>query len=169
MYVVNAPMLFTGVWKIVQGFIDEKTRAKIKIKGTKFIEELKEIVSLLCLIHVKVDEDSIPTFLGGKCTCADKGGCLESNAGPWIGFDQIEIGGKLIPFPGAGDVASASKPVSLGGPENAKEEIEHEEAQPQSKGPDEAAPGGEGSEGAEGMIAKSGANAVEEPHDYKDV
>jgi hypothetical protein len=29
MYIVNAPMLFTGVWTIGKGFIDEKTRAKV--------------------------------------------------------------------------------------------------------------------------------------------
>jgi hypothetical protein len=36
MYIVNAPMLFTGVWAVVKGFIDEKTRKKIFIKGGKF-------------------------------------------------------------------------------------------------------------------------------------
>jgi hypothetical protein len=29
MFIVNAPMLFTGVWAMCKGFIDEKTRAKI--------------------------------------------------------------------------------------------------------------------------------------------
>lgn len=36
MYIVNAPMLFTGVWAVVKGFIDEKTRKKIHIKGGTF-------------------------------------------------------------------------------------------------------------------------------------
>jgi hypothetical protein len=36
MYIVNAPMLFTGVWAVVKGFIDEKTRKKITIAGGKF-------------------------------------------------------------------------------------------------------------------------------------
>lgn len=33
MMIVNAPMLFTGVWSIVKGWLDERTRAKIQILG----------------------------------------------------------------------------------------------------------------------------------------
>jgi len=36
MFIVNAPLLFTGVWAIVKGFLDERTRNKIQIKGGKF-------------------------------------------------------------------------------------------------------------------------------------
>jgi hypothetical protein len=36
MFIVNAPFLFTGVWAIVKGFLDERTRNKINIKGGKF-------------------------------------------------------------------------------------------------------------------------------------
>ena len=35
-YIVNAPMIFTGVWAVVKGFIDEKTRKKITIHGSKY-------------------------------------------------------------------------------------------------------------------------------------
>jgi hypothetical protein len=44
MFVVNTPMLFTGVWSIVKGFIDEKTRKKITILRSKFQKELLEEV-----------------------------------------------------------------------------------------------------------------------------
>ena len=40
MFIVNAPMLFTGVWAVVKGFLDEKTRAKIKILGGGYHKEL---------------------------------------------------------------------------------------------------------------------------------
>jgi hypothetical protein len=36
MFVVNTPMLFKGVWSIVKGFIDEKTRKKITILRSSF-------------------------------------------------------------------------------------------------------------------------------------
>jgi hypothetical protein len=36
MFIVNAPFLFTGVWAIVKGFLDERTRNKISIKGGKY-------------------------------------------------------------------------------------------------------------------------------------
>ena len=31
MFVVNAPYLFAGVWAMVKGFLDERTRNKIQI------------------------------------------------------------------------------------------------------------------------------------------
>jgi hypothetical protein len=40
MFIVNAPMIFTGVWAIAKGFIDEKTKNKIKILGHKYQKEL---------------------------------------------------------------------------------------------------------------------------------
>jgi hypothetical protein len=36
MMIVNAPMLFTGVWTLSKHFVDEKTRTKIKIIGGSF-------------------------------------------------------------------------------------------------------------------------------------
>lgn len=73
MFVVNAPMLFAGVWAVCKGFLDEKTRAKIKIIGSTFLPTLVEFIDLA----------KIPTFLGGQCTCIANGGCMKSNPGPW--------------------------------------------------------------------------------------
>jgi hypothetical protein len=35
-FIVNAPMLFSGVWAVIKGFLDEKTRKKITIKGGSY-------------------------------------------------------------------------------------------------------------------------------------
>ena len=70
-------MLFSGVWKVAKQFLDEKTRAKIMIKGSNYMETLTTFV----------DIENVPTFMGGKCTCADKGGCMNSNIGPWNDYE----------------------------------------------------------------------------------
>lgn len=57
-FIVNAPLLFSGVWAIVKGFLDEKTRKKIIIKGGSYQKDLLELV----------DAENLPDFLGGKCT-----------------------------------------------------------------------------------------------------
>lgn len=80
MFIVNAPMLFTGVWAVVKGFLDERTRQKIKILGGKYQKELLEIV----------DPANLPDFLGGTCTCKEFGGCMYSNAGPWNDYEIVK-------------------------------------------------------------------------------
>jgi hypothetical protein len=36
MFIVNAPMLFSGAWSIVKGFIDKRTSEKINVLGSKY-------------------------------------------------------------------------------------------------------------------------------------
>ena len=36
MFVINAPMLFTGVWAVVKMWIDDKTKEKIQIFGSSY-------------------------------------------------------------------------------------------------------------------------------------
>jgi hypothetical protein len=43
-FIVNAPMLFSGVWAVIKGFLDEKTRKKIQIKGGSYQRDLLELV-----------------------------------------------------------------------------------------------------------------------------
>ena len=45
MYIVNAPMMFTGIWACIRPWLDEKTRQKIHIKGNA--KELLEFVFFL--------------------------------------------------------------------------------------------------------------------------
>ena len=79
MFIVNAPMLFSGIWAVVKGFLDEKTRNKIKILGANFLPTLEEYW----------DINDIPTWMGGNCECNDLGG----SHGPW---DDYEIHGPGI-------------------------------------------------------------------------
>lgn len=78
LFVVNAPMLFSGIWAVVKGFLDEKTRGKIKIVGSNFLPTLEQYIP----------KSNIPNFLGGECTCeGTPGGCINSNIGPWNDFE----------------------------------------------------------------------------------
>ena len=56
MFLVNAPVIFTMIWAVVRGFIDEKTRKKIKIMGSKYKKTL----------NAAVDPANLPVWLGGE-------------------------------------------------------------------------------------------------------
>lgn len=73
MFVINAPMLFTGVWAVVKMWIDDKTKEKIQIFGGSYKKELLKYI----------DPENLPDFLdGGTCKCIG-GDCLSGNKGPW--------------------------------------------------------------------------------------
>ncbi|KAH0977312.1 hypothetical protein GBA52_027031 [Prunus armeniaca] len=73
MYIINAGSGFRLLWNTVKSFLDPRTTGKIHVLGNKYQSKLLEII----------DSSELPEFLGGKCTCADKGGCMRSNKGPW--------------------------------------------------------------------------------------
>lgn len=74
MFIVNAPMLFTGIWTVIKAWIDDKTKAKIKILGSKYQKELFEVV----------DPNDLPDFLGGKVPESEYGEFLQFPQGPWV-------------------------------------------------------------------------------------
>ena len=78
MFIINAPFLFSSVWNMIKGLLDEVTVSKIHIVGTKY--------QALLLEHI--DARNIPTSLGGTCEC--DGGCDRSDAGPWNRSNSAE-------------------------------------------------------------------------------
>ncbi|KAB1207312.1 Phosphatidylinositol/phosphatidylcholine transfer protein SFH8 [Morella rubra] len=73
MFIINAGPGFRLLWNTVKTFLDPKTTSKIHVIGNKYQNKLLEII----------DASELPEFLGGSCTCADQGGCMRSDKGPW--------------------------------------------------------------------------------------
>ena len=72
--IVNAPRGFTAIWNVMKPWIAKETAAKVSIMGSDYRARLLELV----------DADALPARLGGACTCEGLGGCMKSNAGPWM-------------------------------------------------------------------------------------
>ncbi|GFP85896.1 phosphatidylinositol/phosphatidylcholine transfer protein sfh10 [Phtheirospermum japonicum] len=81
MYIINAGSGFRLLWNTVKSFLDPKTTAKIHVLGNKYQSKLLEVI----------DASELPEFLGGTCTCEDKGGCMLSDKGPWNDTDIMKM------------------------------------------------------------------------------
>ncbi|KAM0025204.1 putative CRAL-TRIO lipid binding domain, CRAL/TRIO domain, CRAL/TRIO domain superfamily [Helianthus debilis subsp. tardiflorus] len=79
MYIINAGPGFRLLWSTVKSFLDPETVAKIHVLSNK--NKLLETI----------DASELPEFLGGTCTCADKGGCLLSDKGPWNNPEILKL------------------------------------------------------------------------------
>lgn len=73
MFIINSGPGFKILWSTVKKFLDPNTSDKIHVLGHKYQSKLLEVI----------DASELPEFLGGTCTCADEGGCLRSDKGPW--------------------------------------------------------------------------------------
>lgn len=76
MFIINAPFVFTAVYAIVKGFVDEKTRTKIQVVGYNWTQStLKE----------NIDDEWLPEALGGKNTHS-----LLEDYGPWQDYEVVD-------------------------------------------------------------------------------
>ncbi|KAL0031783.1 hypothetical protein WJX79_007279 [Trebouxia sp. C0005] len=69
MFLVNIPLMFAAVWKVLQMFVDDRVKAKIR-----FLRKAD-----FHILHEFVDRDSLPESLGGKAKeklLSDKQGYL---------------------------------------------------------------------------------------------
>lgn len=73
MFIINAGSGFRMLWNTIKSFLDPKTASKINVLGNKYESKLLEII----------DANELPDFLGGNCTCAEHGGCMRADKGPW--------------------------------------------------------------------------------------
>lgn len=55
LYIINAPMLFSGLWRIVRVFVDDRTKEKITICGSDYRQALEQ----------QIDPMYLPSFAGG--------------------------------------------------------------------------------------------------------
>jgi hypothetical protein len=111
--VTNTPMMFTALWAVLKGFLDERTRAKIKLVGSSYKSKLLEYI----------DDENIPSFLGGKCTCSHhEEGCISSNIGPWNDYLITDSGICL-----KADIEKANQQPGNGEEEEVKKDEEEEQ------------------------------------------
>ena len=68
-------MLFNGIYQLVKGWIDEKTRKKVQVCGSNYLPTLLKYC----------DPDVIPTFLGGKCAAT-----FQDDFGPWTEYEIVD-------------------------------------------------------------------------------
>lgn len=70
-YIINAPYLFSTVWRFIKPWLDEVTVNKIQIMSTGH----------KAVLTAQIDPENLPVELGGTCSCPR--GCSLSDEGPW--------------------------------------------------------------------------------------
>jgi len=73
MFIINTGMTFSALWAVIKLMLDQKTRDKISVLGTKFYKELTKYVS----------PENIPETMGGECKKD-----LFDAPGPWTSYTK---------------------------------------------------------------------------------
>ena len=90
-FIINAPFVFTTIFAIVKGWLDEKTRNKIKVYGTNYRDDL----------FTFCPPSSIPKSFGGSYELD-----LHKDTGPWHEYELIDgfEPGKVVGVRRIGDI-----------------------------------------------------------------
>lgn len=81
MYIINAGLLFSGIWQIIKLGVDAKTQAKISIISGSGKKELEKAI----------DMTNLPVSLGGTCTRD-----VREDFGPWTEALELSYKNKSI-------------------------------------------------------------------------
>jgi hypothetical protein len=73
--IINTPMLFNGIYSIIKGWVDEKTRKKVIMVGYNYMDQLSQFVN----------KDQLPVDVGGTCSVP-----LTEDYGPWTEYEVVD-------------------------------------------------------------------------------
>ena len=74
-FICNAPYLFSGIWSLCKGWLDENTQKRVQLHGSNYKEKLLEVI----------DEDQLISFLGGTRDVE-----LDDDWGPWNDYEVVD-------------------------------------------------------------------------------
>ncbi|CAM9952997.1 unnamed protein product [Ectocarpus sp. 6 AP-2014] len=100
-YIINAPRAFTALWRVVSAMLDARTRAKISILGTNYLEEMKE----------EIDISQIPPEYGGSSGRAIDDSDDERKIQALVARLNLAAKGQGIPQKAAGDGGKPADPT----------------------------------------------------------
>ncbi|AES89166.1 Sec14p-like phosphatidylinositol transfer family protein [Medicago truncatula] len=72
-FIINASPEFRHQCNNYINSLDPEITSKVHVLGNNYQSKLLEVINA----------SELPEFLGGTCTCANHGGCLRSDKGPW--------------------------------------------------------------------------------------
>jgi hypothetical protein len=116
-YVLNAPFVFTAIWRMIQPLLDERTRSKIDILGSN-LEKLKEHIDP-AVLETKYggthEEYPVPDAIAQIALENEKKLVAAAAAAGGAGADDRTSGTATPPEPSTPTGQHASAPVAGGG------------------------------------------------------